>query len=82
MAYIGQFTCTKCEKPKHEVVSRSQPNVCAECRGKEASRAKRVHLAGLTGLTPEERLAKIEEQLYDLDLKRRLEALESHHIRY
>ncbi len=64
MALIREITCTVCEKTKFQNV-RGFNGVCIECLEKAASKKKRVHLAGLKGLTVEERLEKIEEQLYD-----------------
>ena len=64
MACIRDIVCKKCKKTKtHEVVHES--GVCATCRHADMTAAKRRHLAGLTGLTVEERLALIEERLYD-----------------
>ncbi len=80
MAFVTEFVCSKCEQPRHEVVTHDR--ICGSCRASEGSRKRRTHLASLKGLTLKERIERIEEQLYDLDLRRRIEALESHHIRY
>ncbi len=67
MAFVGDYTCSRCHNPRHEIVTRDR--VCSHCRrddAKAASKARRVYLAGLTGLTTEERLAKLEAQMYDL----------------
>ena len=61
MAYIYEEYCPECDKEVMMVDGH-----CADCRAREASRKKRVALAGLRGLTKEERLDRIEEMLYDL----------------
>lgn len=75
MAYITNFTCKTCNLAKREVSDRT--GECVACRTAESDRARRVHLAGLEGLTLEERVKRIEELLYDLDATRRLNAIES-----
>ena len=40
-------------------------DTCGECESKNAADAKAKHMAGLAALTIEQRVAKIEEQLYD-----------------
>lgn len=80
MALVAEFICRTCEKPRHEVVHQSR--ICIECRTIESSRARRVHFAGLKGLTIEERLQRLEEQAYNLDTERRLRLLEVNNVRY
>jgi len=63
MALITTLTCLECEKDKYEVVDGS--GVCQDCRWKKYNKAKRQFLSGLKGLTPEERLSRIEELLYE-----------------
>ena len=63
MACVADITCSECKETKHEV--RNGTDMCNACRHKTLTAAKRRHLAGLTGLTVEERLAIIEERLYD-----------------
>jgi len=77
MALVREIHCVICNKNKTEVVRYEQPNLCNSCRSKAHSRTKRLHLASLKGLTIEERLSKIEEDLYDLDINNRLSTLES-----
>jgi hypothetical protein len=63
MALVADVYCQVCGKTKHEVVTLR--NICNSCRKAEEDKQKRVHLAGLKGLTVEERLEKIEEWIYD-----------------
>ena len=80
MALITDVNCKECGKTKHEVTDHS--GVCQDCRAKISSKKRRVHLAGLRGMTPEERLERIEAQLYDLDASRRLREIEAANVRY
>lgn len=80
MAFVTNFVCRTCEAQVHEVVHPS--SACASCRQKEASRKKRTHLASLKGLTVEERLERIEEILYDLDVERVKGFIDAATIRY
>jgi hypothetical protein len=77
MAAVRSFTCKKCNEPKTEVVHES--GFCVECRTKVAARSRRVHLADLKGLSFEERLSRIEEQLYDTNAGPRLKSIEVQH---
>lgn len=62
--YVGQRYCTKCkEETTHHDMS---CQVCVAEAHREHTQKRRMDLAALTGLTPEERLSRIEEQLYDL----------------
>jgi len=80
MAFVTDVNCKECGKTKHEVTFND--NVCSSCRKKISSKKRRMHLAALKGLTPEERLEKIEQALYDADADGRLKALESIHQTY
>ena len=84
MAYVGPYTCSRCHEERDELVTHD--HVCSHCRAEDAqtaSQARRMALAALTGLTPEERLARIEAALYDLGaLKMRIESLEQRDMRY
>jgi hypothetical protein len=82
MAYITEIKCTICGETKRECLYPDNPNICDSCRNKEYSKAKRLYLASLKGLTIEERLSKIEEDLYDLNINQRLSSLESNFIQY
>lgn len=75
MALITDFTCRECNESVFEVVTSDR--VCGNCRTQKADKARRLHFAGLKGLTLEERIEKIEQQLYDSDVNRRLSCLES-----
>lgn len=62
--YVGQRYCIACkEQTIHHDLSCQR---CAKTAREEASKARRVFLAGLKGLTTDERLERIEAQLYDL----------------
>ena len=64
MALITDIVCSECGEMKHEVTDHS--GVCATCRLEITSRTKRMALAALTGLTVEERIARLEAILYEL----------------
>ncbi len=79
MAFVTEYTCSRagCGNVHYGLVRKDRLcPACVEIDHKAALRTRRVHLAGLTGLTVEERLAQIEARLYDLDAEARLAALE------
>lgn len=80
MAYITSFNCKHCGNVRAEVVESSQ--ICANCRFEIAKLDKENHLAKLQLAPLEERVRRIEEQLYDLKINDRLRFLESHHQSY
>lgn len=80
MAFITEFTCRNCNKTKIEVINGT--SICQGCRSSLANKARRVHLSGLKGLTTQERLARIEETLYDLNINARLGRLEDRSVQY
>jgi len=80
MAYITSFNCKHCGNVRTEVVESSQ--ICANCRVEIARLDKENHLAKLELISFDDRVRRIEEQLYDLRLNDRLLFLESHHQRY
>lgn len=75
MAYITKCECRKCGKTKLED-GHTFRGVCAECLATEADQSRRVHLAGLKSLSVEERLERIEAEIYDTQIEKRLSALE------
>lgn len=81
MAFVDTFTCSECNSERTEVVD-NNGGVCCSCRLKKSSKAKRLHLSGLKGLTVEERLSRLEELEYDVDAGKRLSSLEGYHARY
>lgn len=72
MAYLVNVECTSCglSKPVTVGSGRVPPSLCLDCQKKEAAKSRRLHLKGLEGLTVEERLARIEELLYDAPWER------------
>lgn len=63
MAYITNIDCKECGKTTREVTDYS--GICQCCRI-ASSKKFRLHIASLKGLTVEERLERIEIQLYNL----------------
>lgn len=84
MALIAPFTCSRCHTEREEVVVPDR--VCSHCRiddDVKASLERRMALAALTGLTTDERLARMEATLYDLGtLAARVAALEAYNVTY
>lgn len=81
MAFLKKFICSLCQQEKRECVSDDREN-CQSCETKQRSQKRRLALAALKGLTTEERLEKIEAQLYDLDVESRLSRLEAKFVTY
>lgn len=73
MAFIAPRECRACVETK-EVNVHSFNGLCPACRAEQADVEKRQHLAGLKGLTVEERL---EELFYDTNAEARLKSLEA-----
>lgn len=66
MAIVRSITCSKCGQYKREARSSSDfSNICLDCQAEIADQTRRQYLAGLKGLTIEERLSKIEAWIYD-----------------
>jgi len=80
MALVIDVICEVCGRTKREVTDHS--GVCQSCRAEIAQKKRNVHLAGLRGLTTQQRLEVIEAQLYDLDADRRLRAIEMTNVQY
>lgn len=78
MALVAEFTCNHCGEHRHEVVTRER--VCLACRTKEEDETRRRHFAGLKGLTPDERLSRLERENYEM--KQQLAALQASNARY
>lgn len=66
MALQSQISCTRCKQTKN-VVHRAGdfPNICHDCRGKEADDKRASTLTKIAALPVEERLARIEAWIYD-----------------
>jgi len=80
MALVTEFICSSCQRSVWGLVYADK--MCAECRVKNADLARRLHFGALNGLTVQERLSRIEIQLYDLDAEKRLKALEAKNATY
>jgi len=80
MAFVGEFRCLSCGKEKHEVTDHTR--ICADCKHEKKIRERTEHLAKLKLLPLEDRITRIEEMLHDLDLERRMKALDSLTTRY
>jgi hypothetical protein len=63
MAYITDWTCTKCKKSQHSSVPKNR--VCHDCKTKEEDRKRREYFGSLDALTIEERIRNIEEYIYE-----------------
>jgi len=66
VAILTHIHCPSCGETKRVCHGfGDRPAECHECSSKREARARAVHLAGLKALTVEERLALIEEWIYD-----------------
>lgn len=65
---MTEMFCRECQKTKQVSVGMGvmTPSICPECEKKKKAKQKKVRLNYLASLTIEERLAMIEERLYDL----------------
>jgi hypothetical protein len=61
------FTCKRCGHDVYEGISykESEYNICGACRVTEANANRLIYLKGLKALPIEDRIAKIEEWIYD-----------------
>jgi hypothetical protein len=84
MAIVVEFVCVQCGHNRSQAIPSGSrvPKVCAICEQEEFLKVRRMALASLTGLTVEERLAKLEAQAYDTDAGARLRRLELERTRY
>lgn len=80
MAYIKEIFCNHCHQTKREV-DRGD-GVCAECRVIIDKADKDAYLAKLSALSTEERLRRIESELYSLKIDERLKHIEILHTRF
>ena len=66
MAFVTTVTCSVCGETKFVTMPDGTiTNVCNDCSHKEKTQQRTIYLNGLKSLSVEERLSKIEEQLYD-----------------
>lgn len=67
MAFLETICCSVCNKTK-QIISNSGsfgPRICRECSAKQAAKQKKKYLAEYAALPLEERIAKIEEWIYE-----------------
>lgn len=76
MAYITEKTCNFCHRTER-TDGHTWRGMCSACKSRKVKLDRAQHLAGLTGLTFEERIDRIEKMLYDLHIEERLKALEA-----
>jgi hypothetical protein len=72
MARLVNVFCISCGLLKQVAIGSGEvsPSLCLDCQKKEEDKRRRQYLKGLEGLTVEERLARIEELLYDAPWER------------
>lgn len=75
MAFVTNFICSFCNQEKYEVITPDR--ICATCWKKFESERRANHFSELNNMTLEERVQKIERELYDLDLNKTLKSLKS-----
>ena len=66
MALARQITCKECGERK--LVASSSfvtPEICNDCRERHEAEEKEVYLQDLQAQSPEERMRRIEEWIYD-----------------
>ena len=81
MAFVTDVHCKVCNLIKHEVTYNS--GTCSDCRHIIAARKRNIHLRTLEEeYTLEERIKRIEEELYDLHIDSRLGTLEARTATY
>ena len=80
MAFITTFTCSECNQQHYEAVHPSR--ICVSCRTAIAQAKETAHMLRLGDLPIEERVRRLERELYRLDAGRRLQALEAIHQKY
>lgn len=66
MAVMVTFRCMQCGETRHEARSSDDhSNICSKCKREEADQKRREFLGGRAALSVEERLALIEQWMYD-----------------
>lgn len=67
MALLSRIKCRRCGKLSDESHSASQPapDVCSKCEQMQLEGERSKHLCNCARMTVEERLTRIEAQLYD-----------------
>jgi len=65
-----------CGQEKEEVIH-DQGRICRTCRRDKEISDRAAHLTKLKAMPLEDRISRIEEMLYDLDLERRLKSLDA-----
>ena len=67
MALVIEYTCAECKQPKYGVVDRTR--TCPDCRMALAEAAERFHMEKLAMLPLEERVRRIELELYQASIQ-------------
>lgn len=74
MAFVTDFICMKCHQPRHENKDMyvSRLGTCQSCWDKQEKASKDLYLELLKSknVTLEERVAKLESDLYDLKYRK------------
>jgi hypothetical protein len=70
MALLSTIECMRCGKRKQVCHSASHyPTICGDCAASEAADKKNNTLATIRSKTLEQRVAALEERLYENDLR-------------
>ena len=69
MALLTTIHCSQCKTDQQVMVATGhcEPDICHECDSKNTKKKKDDYLRELTEFSLEERIAKIEEWIYDQD---------------
>ncbi len=65
MALLNTILCSKCNQRKNVTYSGVEPDICNDCILEEKECARAQYLLNLKNLTLEQRISKIETELYD-----------------
>lgn len=81
MALVTQFICKQCERPRTEVVY-YHDGLCIDCRTSLAEIKRDATMKGLELMPLDSRIRRLEGFFYDLEIDKRLKALEAMNARY
>ena len=80
MALVTSFICSECRQECYEMVTPTR--ICTKCRIAIAEAKELAHMSRLAALPIEERIRRIEQDLYRLNVDARLKTLEIENVRY